>query len=390
MSFQATQFGAIVVAAVLGGGVAIGIAALVDGESDGGETQTVLATVSSSPAPSFVNEEAAKSLQEIYDTAGPGVVQVISITIASRDPFFGGQEARGLGSGFVLDEAGHIVTNYHVVEGADSVEVNFSGEDGVEAEVIGVDPSTDIAVLKVGSQARALTPLSLGNSDAVQVGDSVVAIGNPFGLDRTVTAGIVSALQRNIAAPNGFTISKAIQTDASINGGNSGGPLLNARGEVIGVNSQILTGGGDGNVGIGFAVPINTVKQVAAEIIDTGGVEHAWIGVFVQAVDEELAQTFNLPVEQGLLVAEVVFGSPAARAGLRAGDESFVLDGQTYVLGGDIVTKVDGRTMASPDDLQNVVMAREPGDILTLEIRRGAQKRTVSVTLGRQPDQPDG
>jgi S1-C subfamily serine protease len=390
MSFPATQFGAMLVAAALGGGAAIGIAALVEGESDGGETQTVLATVSATPAPSFASGEEAKSLQELYETAGPGVVQVISISVASRDPFFGGQEARRLGSGFVIDEAGHIVTNYHVVEGANNMEVGFSGEDGVEAEIVGIDPSTDIAVLKIGSQARALTPLPLGNSDAVQVGDSVVAIGNPFGLDRTLTAGIVSAVQRNIRAPNGFTISKAIQTDASINQGNSGGPLLNARGEVIGVNSQILTGGGEGNVGIGFAVPINTVKEVADQIIRTGEVEHAWIGIFTKPVDEELAQTFNLPVEQGLLVESVVFGSPAARAGLRAGDESFVLDGETYVLGGDIITRVDGRAMASFDDLQNLLMTKEPGDSLTLEIRRGDQKRTVSVTLGRQPLQSDG
>jgi S1-C subfamily serine protease len=390
MSSTGTRLGALVLAAVLGGFAAVGIGAVVGDD----EPQTVVSTVAAeaTAAPnSFADSSDAKSVQEIYAAAGPGVVQVLSLSVDSQEPFFGGQPARAQGSGFVIDKAGHIVTNYHVVEGANEVKVNFSGEDEIDAEIVGVDPSTDIALLKIDSQARALTPIPLGNSDALRVGDSVVAIGNPFGLDRTVTAGIVSALQRDIQAPNGFTIGKAIQTDAPINSGNSGGPLLNTRGEVVGVNSQIRTdGSGEGNVGIGFAVPINTVKQVVHELMRTGRVEHAYVGISMQAIDENLAETFRLPVDEGVLITQVQPGSPAAEAGLRGSTRSVVIDGQTYQLGGDIVTKVDGQEVTSPDDVQSIVMAKEPGDSLTLEIHRGEEQRTVSVTLGRQPTQTQG
>jgi S1-C subfamily serine protease len=384
-----TRAGALVAAAALGGGAAVGIgAALEDG------TRTVVTTVeeaSASAPPSFAGSDDARSIQEIYDTAGPGVVQVTSTSVVSRDPFFGAQRARSLGSGFVIDKAGHIVTNYHVVERAEEVEVNFSGDDRVPARIVGADPSTDIAVLKIDAQARALTPLPLGDSDAVRVGDAVVAIGNPFGLERTVTAGIVSALQREITAPDGFTIEQAIQTDAPINQGNSGGPLLDSLGEVIGVNSQIETDeNGGGNVGIGFAVPINTVREVVSQIIEDGKVEHAWLGVEMLPVDQNLYETFRLPVSEGALIASVRPGSPAAEAGLRGGEQQVVVDGVSYVLGGDIVTRADGERVAAPDDLSSIVMAKKPGDALTLEIRRGDSKRTVSVTLGRRPSDPAG
>ena len=207
----------------------------------------------------------------------------------------------------MVDKAGHIVTNFHVIEDADEIRVSFSNRDTVEAELVGTDPSTDLAVLQVDSSASALTPLPLGDSDEVRVGDPVVAIGNPFGLDRTATAGIVSALQRLITAPNDFTIDHVIQTDAPINRGNSGGPLLNSRGEVIGVNTQIETGGisTGGNVGIGFAVPSNTVEDVVAQILQTGRVEHAYLGIAGHAVTPDLAETYNLPVEAGVLVEDV-------------------------------------------------------------------------------------
>ena len=391
MSSTGTRLGALVLAAVLGGVAAVGIGAVVGNDDPQTLVSTVAAEESTAAPNSFADSSDAKSVQDIYEAAGPGVVQITSVSVNSQDPFFGGQPARALGSGFVIDKAGHIVTNYHVVEGATEVTVNFSGEDEIDAEIVGTDPSTDIALLKIDSQARALTPIPLANSDVVRVGDSVVAIGNPFGLDRTVTAGIVSALQRDIQAPNGFTIGKAIQTDAPINSGNSGGPLLNTRGEVIGVNSQIRTdGSGGGNLGIGFAVPINTVKQVVHEIMETGKVEHAYVGISMQPIDENLAQTFQLPVDEGVLITQVQPGSPAAEAGLRGGNRSVVIDGQTYVLGGDIVTAVDGQQVTSPDDVQSIVLAKEPGDSLTLEIQRGDQQRTVSVTLGRQPTQPEG
>ena len=244
------------------------------------------------------------TVNEIYERAAPGVVQ-IARTSSSSD-VLSGTAPSALGSGFVVDKAGHIVTNFHVVEDADEIRVSFSNRDTVEAELVASDPSTDLAVLRVDAEAKALTPLPLGDSDDVRVGDPVVAIGNPFGLDRTATAGIVSALQRLITAPNDFAIDHVIQTDAPINHGNSGGPLLNAHGEVIGVNTQIQTGGvSTGNVGIGFAVPSNTVEDVVAQILQTGYVEHAYLGIAGRPVTEDFAETYNLPVERGVLV-EVV------------------------------------------------------------------------------------
>jgi S1-C subfamily serine protease len=383
-----TRMGSLVFAAVLGGGAAVGIGAAID---SGDDTLTVVRTVSQSPpAASFdASEDGARSVQEIYQQAGPGVVQVTSTSVVSDNPFFGPQAATSLGSGFVVDKDGFIVTNYHVIEGASEVEVNFSGDDRVPAKVVGSDPSTDLAVLQIDAQASALTPLPLGNSDAVRVGDAVVAIGNPFGLERSVTAGIVSALQRDITAPNGYAIDKVIQTDAPINHGNSGGPLLNARGEVIGVNSQIESETG-GSVGIGFAVPVNTVKEVVSQIKQSGKVEHSYLGLEMQAVDHNLADTFKLPVAEGILVVNVVDGSPAARAGLKGGDRQVIVDGTSYVLGGDIVTQADGQQVEGPDDLRRLIMEKNPGDSITLDIHRGDSQRTISVTLGRQPALPGG
>src|ERR687888_2217904 len=280
--------GALVVAALLGGGIAVGIDRAVGEENQ----TTVIREVSAGTAESTsFHNTGGRTISDIYAGAKRGVVQVLATAVVSENPFFGAQEARLLGSGFVIDKAGHVVTNYHVVEGASKVEVSFSGNDEMPATVVGRDPSTDIAVLRIKrAQSRALTPLPLGNSSQVRVGDAVVAIGNPFGLERTVTAGIVSALQREITAPNGFAIDEVIQTDAAINHGNSGGPLLNADGKVIGVNSQIESdSAGGGNVGIGFAIPINTVKDVVAQLIEHGRVEHAYLGIEMTSITSELA-----------------------------------------------------------------------------------------------------
>ncbi len=329
------------------------------------------------------DETQPRTIGEIYREMGPGVVQITSEVVS--DSFFGEQRGEALGSGFVIDKQGHVVTNYHVVQNASEVYVNFSQDDQLEAEVVGVDPSTDLALLKVDAHQRALTPLTLGDSDGVRVGDEVVAIGNPFGLDRTVTSGIVSALQRQIRAPNNFTIDKVIQTDAPINRGNSGGPLLNAQGDVIGVNTQIATGGtSEGNVGIGFAVPSNTVKKVVAELREHGRVDHAYLGISMQDVSERVAELFNLSAE-GVLITEVAPGSPAERAGLRGGDTSVVVDGQSYMLGGDVITKADGRDVESGDALRSLVASKEPGDAIELEIQRGDETETITVELGRQP-----
>jgi S1-C subfamily serine protease len=372
---------ALVAAAVLGGLVAIGLGSAL---SDGGGTTTVVqepeAAASELEVPAAQRDDGL-SIEDIYRRAAPGVVQV---TALGADPFSGQQSQRGLGSGFVIDKAGHIVTNFHVIDGADEVAVNFSGNDDVRARVVGSDPSTDIAVLRIDTPARALTALPLGNSDGVRVGDPVVAIGNPFGLERSASSGIVSALQRELESPAGFTIDRVIQTDAAINSGNSGGPLLNGRGHVIGVNTAIFSPSG-GNVGIGFAIPINTVRDVVAELIDTGRVEHAWLGVRMATVDEELAETFRLPADRGVLVTDVAPGSPADEAGLEGGDTTVVVDGESYTLGGDIITRADGKAVESAEELGETVAEKEPGDELELEVRREDATEEVTVELGRRP-----
>ena len=231
-----------------------------------------------------------------------------------------------------------------------------------------------------------MTPLTLADSSRVEVGDPVVAIGNPFGLERTVTAGIVSALQRAVQAPNGFSIDHVIQTDAPINHGNSGGPLLNTRGDVIGINSQIETGGsGDGNVGIGFAVPSNTVKTVIAQLLASGKVEHAYLGVSAVGITPELVKTLRLPVSEGLVIQSVTPGSGAAGAGLKAGSEQVVVAGESLRTGGDVIVAADGKAVTTIDKLRDVISAHKPGDEIELKIYRGDSAQTVTVTLGRQP-----
>jgi S1-C subfamily serine protease len=391
---------ALLFAGLVGAAAAFGLVAAL---GDLGHSTT---TVRMIPAPVVAEPAAfahskALSINDIYRTESPGVVQVTSTAVVHvpTDPFFGNpfglpatEQQQALGSGFVIDKAGHIVTNYHVVQGARSVRVSFSDNESLKARIVGVDPSTDVAVLKVDASSRALTPLPLGNSDDVRVGDSVVAIGNPFGLDRTVTSGIVSALQRPIQAPNGFTIDHVIQTDAALNHGNSGGPLINAQGNVIGVNSQIETGstGAQGNVGVGFAVPINTVKSVVAQLIRNGRVEHAFLGVSAKAITPQLSQIFRLPVTHGLLVQAVVHATAAAKAGLRAGRMPVVVAGESYRLGGDVIVRADGAAVGSLDRLRDTVAAMRPGETLQLEIYRGAKKLTLNVKLGRQPVSAQG
>ena len=385
----------LVAAAVLGSGLALGGAALLGGFDGNKTTVRVAAAVPAGPIAVKESGGGALTVNQIYRRAAPGVVQVTATEIVSTpsvDPFFGtpfpGQRrAQALGSGFVIDKAGHIVTNYHVVQGARSVDVSFSNNESLKAKIIGTDPSTDIAVLQVDAHSRALTPLPLGDSDAVRVGDSVVAIGNPFGYDRTVTAGIVSALQRVIQAPNSYSIDHVIQTDAALNKGNSGGPLLDASGRVVGVNSQITTGdsGSTGNVGVGFAVPINTVSAVASQLIHTGHVEHAFIGISAQPVTRTAAKLFRLPASHGLLVARVQPGSGAASAGLRAGRHNATLAGETYPLGGDLIDSVDGSPLYSIEQLRDVIGEKKPGEDVSLGVYRGDQHRSVTVKLGRQP-----
>jgi len=385
-------------AALLGAGLALGGAAALGGI--GKKTTTVREIQAAvSPASSSIRQGRSLSINQIYRHAAPGVVQVTSTSLVTvpADPFFGNpffpqqQQEQSLGSGFVVDKAGHIVTNYHVVEGANEVTVSFSNRDTVKAEIVGTDPSTDLAVLRVDTSASALTPLPLGDSDAVRVGDPVVAIGNPFGLDRTVTSGIVSALQRLITAPNRFTIDHVIQTDAPINHGNSGGPLLSSRGQVIGVNTQIETGDtATGNVGIGFSVPSNTVKDVVAQILRTGRVDHAYLGISGQAVTSDVADKYNLAVQKGVIVESVTQDSGADSAGLKGGKTQVVVAGETFVLGGDIIVSFGGEKISSIEQLRDAVAAHKPGDKVKVVIYRDASKTSVTVTLGRQPASPQG
>ena len=386
----------LLIAAVVGGGAALAGAEVIGLlDDDQAAVETVPATESSAPA--AFKESERLSINQIYGNSAPGVVQITttSIQTVEPDPFlspFGfpeQQEQQALGSGFVIDKSGHIVTNAHVVENAREIEVSFSNRDSVEAKVVGRDLSTDLAVLKVDVDSRALRPLALGNSDGAEVGDSVVAIGNPLGLERSVTAGIVSALHRPLTAPNDFTIDDVIQTDAAINSGNSGGPLIAANGKVIGVNTAIATGntGARGNIGIGFAVPVNTVRDVASQLLDEGHVEHAFLGVQAQPVTKEIAKLFNLAVDHGLMLIRVYDGSGAAKAGLKAGTTEVVVAGESYLLGGDVIVKVDGESVQTPEDLREAVSAKKPGDKIKVEAYRGDDKRSFDITLGRQPQQ---
>ena len=327
--------------------------------------------------------------ERIYRQDAPGVVQITATSVTqSTDPFSlqpSTQTAQSLGSGFVIDKTGHIVTNYHVVQGASKVQVSFSSQDQLAATVVGTDPSTDTAVLKVNAHARAFTPLPLGNSDQVIVGDPVYAIGNPFGFTRTLTSGLVSAVQRQIEAPNTLAIDHAIQTDAAINHGNSGGPLIDAAGRVIGVTSQISTGntGGQGSVGIGFAIPINTVRNVAAQIITSGKAEHALLGVSTFPLTDSLAQLFKLPTDRGMLVQTIQAGTGADKAGLKAGKTKVIVGGVSYAIGGDIITALDGKPTTTYEELRDAVSQHKPGDKVKLEIYRDGSKKTVTVTLGK-------
>jgi putative serine protease PepD len=386
----------LLIAAVVGGGVALA-GAEVTGVFDDEPSTFAMPQTAESSAPASFAENKRLSVNEIYRRSAPGVVQVTTTTVQTvePDPFlspFGfpeEQRQQALGSGFVIDKSGRILTNFHVVEGAKDIEVSFSNRDSVKARLVGRDPSTDLAVLKVDVDARALTPLRLGNSDRIRVGDSVLAIGNPLGYERSVTAGIVSALHRPLTAPNDFTIDDVIQTDAAINSGNSGGPLIAANGQVIGVNTAIATGntGARGNIGIGFAVPVNTVRDVASQLIDRGRVEHPFLGVRAQSIDKQIADVFNLPVEQGLLVVRIFDGTGADKAGLRAGTTEVVVAGESYLLGGDVIVEIDGKQATTPEDLREAVSAKEPGDKIDIEAYRGDDKRSFEVTLGRQPQQ---
>ena len=378
-------------AGVLGGLVVLVVGAVLIATDviDTGDDNTV---VRQSPITSPVLERSdgnGRTVQDIYEKEGAGVVYIEAQGVqAEESPLFGVPPSEGTatGSGFVIDDNGFILTNAHVVAGADQVRVRFDEEsDSVEAEVKGVDPDTDLAVLKVNPDDADLRPLPLGNSGDLRVGDPVVAIGNPFGFQRTVTTGIVSALQRQIQAPSGFSISDVIQTDAAINPGNSGGPLLDGNGRVIGINSQIATGGaGSGSVGIGFAVPVNTAKKLLPDLREGGEIERAYLGIEMADVTETLADDLNLPVQDGALITNVVDGGPADDAGLKEGDTPL---GEGFNAGGDVIVEVDGKEVKDSDDVGAAISDNRPGDEVEVVFYRGDEKKTVTVELGKRPQQ---
>ena len=386
-------------AAVAGGAVAIAGAALV---GVGDHTTTVREVLVDRPTisgnVSQTEPGQRMTLRDIYRKDAPGVVQVTSTTKVKlpRSQWFGnpfGMQGtdvqQSLGSGFVIDKAGLVVTNYHVVRGAKTVYVSFSNSDSMRAEVVGRDASTDVALLKVIASSRALKPLTLGDSDAVEVGDEVAAIGNPLGYERSITLGIVSALHRSLTSPGGAPIDRVIQTDAVLNRGNSGGPLLNAQGEVVGVSSAIAAGdSGAGNTGIGFAIPVNTVKDVVAQLKAQGHVEHPYFGTVTRPIGSRIARVFNLPAQRGLLVESVSAGSGAEQAGLVGGSDQVVLAGESYQLGGDLIVKVDGMPVSTTERLREIVAQHEPGDTVLVEFYRDSELRTSNVKLGRQSPPP--
>lgn len=347
MSKQVTTIAAaLLLAAGVGGAVGAGVAQQTDSDSVAQSTSTSAQPVA----------QTSSSVAGVYQRVKDGVVEVSTSTGAQADPFGNQSPGGATGSGFVIDKEGHIVTNQHVVDGAESVTVRFSDGTEVDAKVVGTDPSTDIAVLDVDRPSSQLIPLTFAGDGSLEVGDAVVAIGSPFGLEGTLTTGVISALGREIESPNGFTIENAVQTDAALNHGNSGGPVLDTQGRVVGVAAQIRSESG-GSDGIGYAIPGDTAERVARELIQDGSVEHAYLGV-------------SLRDDGPATIMEVVSGSPAGRAGLQAGDE---------------VTAVDGEAIKTGDELRAAIDAEKPGDEITLTIKRAGDERTVQVTLGQRP-----
>jgi S1-C subfamily serine protease len=366
-------------AAVLGGGVTAAILLETGAVGDGHTTTIVQQSPLTSAAPAS-ERSPGLTARDIYRRAAPGVVFVRARSVqATQSPFEvfpRQQENVSTGSGFVLDEQGHILTNAHVVASSTDVRVSFSDHRTVTARVIGKDPDTDLAVLTVSPKGPKLHPLELGDSSAVRVGDPTVAIGNPFGLERTLTTGVVSALQRRITAPSGFAIEDVIQTDAALNPGNSGGPLLDATGRVIGVNSQIATGdGSSGSVGIGFAVPALTVRRVLPELETAGRVRRPFLGIRGRAV------------KGGVLVEAVPPGTPAARAGIHGGNRQALdeRDGSVVVLGGDVLESIDGHAVATMDDLHALLGKRRPGQTVAVKLERAGKPVAVNAELGERP-----
>lgn len=342
-------------------------------------------TVPDRVPPTTLSADERNSVQ-VYSEASPAVVNVTTRTV-EMDFFQGAMPVEGTGSGFIVNRDGTIVTNYHVVANAQQIQITFADRSSFPARVVGVDPVSDLAVLRITPGQRKLPALTLGDSSRLQVGQKVMAIGNPFGFQGTLTTGVISALERTISTQTGALLDEAIQTDTAINRGNSGGPLLDSQGRVIGVNTLIFSPQGGGSIGIGFATPVNTVKFVLEDLVRHGRVRRPWVGVSAQDVWPELAELLELPVQEGLMVAEVFKGGPADRAGLRGGSRSVVVGRYRFLVGGDIIAAIDGQPMSSMLALNRLIYRKRPGDEVEITYYRGSEKRTIKVTLEERPQQ---
>lgn len=315
----------------------------------------------------------------IYSQAAPAVANIVTRTL-EYDVFMEPVPVEGAGSGFVIDPRGYILTNFHVVQGAQTISVTLGDRSHYEAKFIGADERNDIALVKIEPKDKKLPALTMGDSDSLQVGQRVLAIGNPFGFQSTLTTGVVSALGRTVQTGQTTVIDGAIQTDAAINQGNSGGPLLNTRGEVIGINSAIYTPSGT-TAGIGFAIPISTARQIAEDLITEGRVRRASMGVSARVLTPAMAEALRLPVNEGLLIERVSPGGPAEHAGLKGGERQAILGMSRIVLGGDVVTAIDGRPINGQMDLNLALNRKRPGDTVKVEYYRGGQKMQAEVKL---------
>jgi len=348
----------------------------------------IVIVVTPTPLPPTVVGAADTEEQQvinIYARVSPAVLHITSRVIV-RDLFWGAVPQEGTGSGFVIDKEGHVVTNNHVVENAQKVTVTLSDETSVEAEVIGTDPATDLAVLKIDVPPEKLYPVELGTSANLRVGQRAIAIGNPFGLDRTLTTGVISSLGRPLQTEDqSKKLYDVIQTDAAINPGNSGGPLLDSQGKVIGVNTAIYSPSG-GSVGIGFAIPVDTVRRVVMSIIEKGYYPHPWLGISGLSITPELAQYLKLTVERGVLVIEATPGQPAAQAGVRGGQRRVQVGNYVILVGGDILIAIDGSKIREMEDMIKYLETKtQVGQLVDLTIVRDGKERTIQVKLGEQP-----
>ena len=331
----------------------------------------------------FSVTEDEKNNVTVYDKVADGVVNVTS-TAVQMDFFFNAFPTQGSGSGSIIDAKGHILTNHHVVANAQTLEVTLADESKWPAKLIGSDPDSDLAVIKIDAPKEKLKVILMGDSKNLKIGQKVLAIGNPFGLERTLTTGIISSLGRTIRSDSGTLMEDIIQTDAAINPGNSGGPLLNSEGEIIGINSAIVSPSG-GSVGIGFAIPVNTAKRVVPELLSKGYVTYSWIGANLLPLIPEIAKYLKVSVERGAMITEVVKGGPAEKAGLKGGNRRVQVGNMIVIVGGDIVVKADQHDVKTNDELVRYIREKKPGETILLKVLRKERFEEIKVTLGERP-----